>query len=225
MHVLLESGARSKTATGRWTLASAAAHAALITAAVLATAQTQAKVFDPVPQDPIIYVAPIEPAPSPAGPTSTWPTLPTRGPVIDIPRIPVPGPVDLSRTTIDPTVIGEIRGGSSLSVPGGPSGPSSGIYSEATVERTVLPWSRNPTPVYPSHLRASGLQGTVVVRFVVDTSGVVEQGSIAVLEATHVAFADAVRAWLPRTRYFPAEVSGRHVRQLVQQRVEFQLER
>jgi len=221
MHVLLESGARPRGAKGRWTIASTVVHAGLITAAVLATAQTQVRASDPVRQDPVVYIAPSQPAPSPPLPTSNWPGLPAHGPVIDIPRIPVPGPVDLSRTGIEPTMIGEIRG--STPAPAVPSAPTGGIYSDATVERTVMPWARNPVPTYPSQLRSSGLQGTVVVRFVVDTSGSVEPASITVLEATHSAFADAVRAWLPKTRYFAAEVGGRHVRQLVQQRVEFTL--
>ena len=223
MHVLLESGTRPRSAAGGWTLASAAAHAGLITAAVLATAQAKPRLIDPVRPEPVVYVDPVQRAPreqAPA-PTNDWPRVPLHGPVIDVPRIPVPGPVDLSRTTIDPTVVGEIRG--SPVAPGFPSAPAGGIYSEATVERTVIPWASNPTPAYPSQLRATGLQGTVVVRFVVDTTGTVEQGSVAILESTHAVFADAVRAWLPRTRYFPAEVGGRHVRQLVQQRVEFTL--
>lgn len=221
MHVLLESGARPRSANGRWTVASTVVHAGLITGAVLATAQTQARSYEPVRQDTVIYVAPTQPAPNPPMPTNSWPALPTHGPVIDIPRIPVPGPVDLSRTSIEPTVISEIRG--TTPAPRSPSGPTGGVYSEATVERTVMPWASNPVPIYPSQLRSTGLQGTVVVRFVVDTSGSVEPASIAVLESTHAAFADAVRAWLPRTKYFAADVGGRHVRQLVQQRVEFTL--
>ena len=221
MHVLLESGARPRSAKGGWTLASAAAHAGLVTAAVVATAHTAPRAIEPVRQDTVIYIDPVQRAPREATSTSDWPRLPIDGPVIEVPRVPVPGPVDLTRTNIEPTVIGEI--GSSTPLPGGPTAPATGVYSASMVERTVAPRADNPHPNYPAQLRATGLQGSVVVRFVVDTSGAVEQGSIVVLESTHDAFSDAIRVWLPRTRYFAAEVAGRHVRQLVQQRVEFQL--
>jgi len=225
MNVLLESGAHRSTARSGWTFLSAAAHASLITAAILATERVAGPAAERVRAEPVIYVAPTPQRPAPTEPATTWraPRVPTDGVVLEIPRIPMPGPVDLSRTNVERTLLGEIGGG--LPAPGAPTAPSGGVYSEAVVERTVMPWARNPSPKYPSQLRASGLPGTVIVRFVVDTSGTVEQGSVIVLESTHAAFADAVRAWLPRTRYFPAEISGRHVRQLVQQRVEFQLER
>ncbi|HMC57124.1 MAG TPA: energy transducer TonB [Gemmatimonadaceae bacterium] len=223
MSVLLESGGHRTPARGGWTFLSIAAHASLITAAVLATMRATSPV-EHVRPDHLIYVAPIPPrsesqTPLPSG--DPVPSLPTDQIHVDLRTLPVPGPVDLSRTTIDATIIGDIRG--TMPAPGAGSAPPNGVYDETAVDRTVLPWAKNPPPIYPSQLRSSGLQGTVIVRFVVDTSGVVEQGSMSVLESTHPAFAEAVRAWLPRTRYFPAEVSGRRVRQLVQQRVEFSL--
>jgi hypothetical protein len=69
------------------------------------------------------------------------------------------------------------------------------------------------------------VEGDVVARFVVDTLGRVEPGSIAILAATHALFAAEVRAWLSRTRYRPAEYEGRVVRQLVEQRIGFALRR
>ena len=72
-------------------------------------------------------------------------------------------------------------------------------------------------------LRSASIEGEVLVRFVVDNQGRVEAASIRILETTHSAFADAVRRWLLRSRYAPAEVAGRPVRQLVEQRVSFAL--
>jgi hypothetical protein len=61
------------------------------------------------------------------------------------------------------------------------------------------------------------------VRFVVDSTGSVEPGSVAIITSTHSLFGEAVRRWLLRTRYVPADVAGHAVRQLVEQRVYFTL--
>jgi protein TonB len=65
----------------------------------------------------------------------------------------------------------------------------------------------------------------VVARFIVDTLGHVDPGSISILASTHALFADEVRRWLARTRYAPAMHAGGNVRQLVEQRFEFALRR
>jgi len=148
--------------------------------------------------------------------------------VIDPTRIHVRDHIPPLVHTFDPDIppdLGSDPGGdpSPIRIGGTPVSPLNGIFTENTVERTVLAYAGNPRPVFPTQLRSAGVSGTVTVRFIVDTAGVVESGSVQVLDATHPLFADAVRAWIPRTRYFAAQVAGRPVRQLVQQRVEFQL--
>ena len=69
------------------------------------------------------------------------------------------------------------------------------------------------------------VEGSVLVQFVVDTTGHVESSSINFIRATHPLFAQSTRQWLARTRYLPAEIEGRPVRQLVQQEVAFALDR
>ncbi|HJU64130.1 MAG TPA: TonB family protein, partial [Gemmatimonadaceae bacterium] len=76
---------------------------------------------------------------------------------------------------------------------------------------------------YPRALRNAGVEAEVVITFVVDATGGVERGSVTVVSATHELFADAVRRWLPHTRYAPAEINGKKVRQLVQQQLGFTL--
>lgn len=63
------------------------------------------------------------------------------------------------------------------------------------------------------------------MRFVVDSAGHIETPTIEIAQARHALFGASVRQWLPRTRYSPALVNGRAVRQLVQQRIEFTLTR
>jgi TonB family protein len=78
-----------------------------------------------------------------------------------------------------------------------------------------------PSPRYPDLLRQVGTEGTVLLQFVIDTTGHVEPGSLVVISATHRAFeAPALEAAL-RSRYRPARVRGRTVRVLVQQAIAF----
>jgi hypothetical protein len=74
-------------------------------------------------------------------------------------------------------------------------------------------------------LRAAQIEGSVVARFVVDTTGLAEPESITFPEATHAQFADAVRQSLLHSRYLPAVLGDRHVRQLVEQHFAFTLTR
>jgi TonB family protein len=102
---------------------------------------------------------------------------------------------------------------------------SDSIYTAPAVDKAVMPHAGNPVPAYPPSLRAASIEGSVVARFVVDTAGRAEPKSITFAEATHPLFADAVRQALLRSRYLPALVDGRPVRQLVEQRFAFALNR
>lgn len=61
------------------------------------------------------------------------------------------------------------------------------------------------------------------MQFVVDTAGRVEDDSWRVLETTHAAFTEAVREAILASRFRPARVRGRAVRQLVRLPVSFTL--
>ena len=74
-------------------------------------------------------------------------------------------------------------------------------------------------------LRSAQIEGSVVARFVVDTTGLAEPASITFPEATHAQFAEAVRQSLVHSRYLPAVFADRRVRQLVEQRFAFTLTR
>jgi TonB family protein len=225
--VLLESGARSREPRTQWTVASVLTHATLVTLAIAATMNSSApSTFERERVDPVVYVARREPAEARPGgggsPTDAvqFAELPSI-PVPTLPGFDVPSPQ--RRDLLTTTDIWRNEPGVGAREPG--SAPATGVYTDRLVERPVAPRADNARPVYPSALRASGLEGDVVVRFVVDTAGRVEAGSIVIVRASHSLFADAVRSWLPRTRYTPAEVDGRPVRQLVEQRVGFTLQR
>lgn len=103
------------------------------------------------------------------------------------------------------------------------SGASGRAYDENQVERAVQV-IRGSAPRYPDALKSVGVEGVVVMRFIVGTDGRVESGSISAISSPHKLFTDAVRASLLNTRYRPAEAGGQAVRQLVEQSFTFKLE-
>ena len=89
-------------------------------------------------------------------------------------------------------------------------------YFEFQVEKLARPLPDQPGPRYPEGLRNEGVEGEVLVQFVVDTLGHAEMSTFKVWKSTHPDFTDAVRVALPQIAFAPAEVHGRKVRQLVQ---------
>ena len=90
-------------------------------------------------------------------------------------------------------------------------------YFEYQVEKPVMTVNGSPTPRYPDILKSAGVEGEVVVAFVVDTTGRADISSLKILKSTHELFSAAVRTALPTMRFLPAEVGGKKVKQLVQQ--------
>ena len=69
---------------------------------------------------------------------------------------------------------------------------------------------------YPAELRAAAVRDTVLVQFVMDSTGYVVPGTVRVIHARYQAAADAVQAAVASWRHHPAKRRGRRVRQLVQ---------
>jgi len=225
--VLIESNPHATQRRARWTAMSAFAHATVLTAAVVATTRSAHTLsMAPVRAESLTYVNVIETTPTQraehAGVTSrSWTHR-------DLPRIPVPDvpSVDVFRAGSEKLLPEEYFGSArGLTAPRGDGVPAGGVFTERFVDRPVMPMAGNARPEYPRALRASAVEGEVRARFVVDTTGRVEPSSISIMQATHALFAESVRVWLLKTRYMPAEASGRQVRQLVEQRIGFTLER
>lgn len=89
-------------------------------------------------------------------------------------------------------------------------------YTADQVDRAARPDSGAEGPAYPDSLYRAGVTGRVVIEFVVDTAGRVEPASLDVLEATHPAFIEAVRAALMVAHFQAARLGGHAVRQYVQ---------
>jgi TonB family protein len=73
-----------------------------------------------------------------------------------------------------------------------------------------------PTPAFPDRLRATGVEGRVLVQFVVDERGRPDMSSFKVLKSTDGELTASVRQSVLASSFIPAEASGRKVKQLVQ---------
>jgi protein TonB len=228
MHVTLpESTPRRKRSTVG-ALASVVLHALAIGAAVVSTGMSGPVSSMTEQVDTLVYHPPVPP-PAPvervAGgglayggtpPAIPAPSLDIRGP--EVPSLDLAigaqeAAQDFSRSDFSTGVVAPARAVDDVARP----------FDEATVEKAVTARAGNPEPRYPTLLSRAGIEGSVAVRFVVDTSGAVEVQSVTILSATHEQFARSVREALPRMRFVPAEVAGRKVRQLVEQRFGFEL--
>lgn len=100
---------------------------------------------------------------------------------------------------------------------------TSGVLSADVVDVPVTPYAGAPTPRYPEALRDAGIEGEVVVEFIVDTTGRADLESVRILSTPADAFVVSVRDALAATRYHPALVAGQRVRQRVRQGFVFSL--
>lgn len=105
---------------------------------------------------------------------------------------------------------------------GGLGSGSGKAYDENQVDRAVE-ITRKADPRYPEALKSVGVEGVVVMRFIVGADGRVEGGSIEAVSSPNKLFSDAVRNALLNTRYRAAEAGGQKVRQLVEQSFAFRL--
>ena len=226
---LLESGMRRK-AHPRWLSASAIVHLVLLAPAVMysRSARDETVEADAIPD--VVWIAPRQADPaagssggrsdSRAEQTTSAPAMPRFDdvPAVDLPDMPVPGIGEpITGGDFRPSITGTAtQGGRSLS-----SGAGDGARWAAEVEKVALPLPGNAVPAYPGALRSAGIEGSVTLRFVIDTTGAVERGSAIVVRTDHELFAAAALRALAKHRFLPAEVGGRKVRMLVEQRFEF----
>ena len=116
----------------------------------------------------------------------------------------------------------ELPSGERLASPNEEASPSAavagpdGAYFEFQVDKPVSAAANSAQPRYPELARTSGMAGTVLAQFVVDTSGTVITDSFQVIDSDDALFTEAVRQALPRMRFHAAEVGGHKVKQLVQ---------
>jgi protein TonB len=119
-----------------------------------------------------------------------------------------------------------VAGGIAKGVAGGtPQAPvnENQTYFEFQVEKQVQSYPGNPGPRYPDMLRSANVEGEVLAQFVVDTTGRADMSTFKVLKTTHDLFTNSVKSALPNMKFYPAEVGGKKVKQLVQMPFQFNL--
>jgi TonB family protein len=104
-------------------------------------------------------------------------------------------------------------------------GDSAGAVLPATEVDDPVAILRQPAPRYPAILAQAGVRGTVRLSYVVDTTGRVEPSSVSTITSSHPAFDAAAREAVLESRFKPAILQGRPVRQLVTQTISFHLRR
>ena len=228
LDTLLESKAKRERSKAGVAL-SAAAHTALIGAALYATAQAR-----PEPPKPIEMIRPVYFPPAVhAAPSQTSATNASRAPVRQIHF--VPPKIDISVPTVEIsatlTRAADFNPGA-LAGPtvderahGGLEGGVNALFLPEQVEKQVFLVPGSKPPRYPESLRTAGVEGRVVALFVVSDRGLIEEGSIRIVRSDNPHFDDAVKSALGRMRFIPAESGGKKVRQQVQMPFLFTLSR
>ncbi len=219
----------------RGTIASVTVHAAIIFAAVYATAAgapTKDKPGDSV----VIHWVPTPPPRSaattilPEGPARAATLIPIARPVTVPIQIPTSLPaIDVQLSAVTPADFPRSSTGDpglpDRSHPGALGGDrASRAYDVSEVETPVSAIG-NAVPDYPPALRALGIDGKVVAEFVVTEFGRADGRSLRIISASNEAFVESIRRALPRMRFSPAKIGGRSVPQLVQQQFLFRLDR
>jgi TonB family protein len=121
------------------------------------------------------------------------------------PQPPDAGPAPAAPVVVSP---GDVR-------------PDSAILEELVERKPEL--LRMPRLEYPDSLRRAGIQGSVLLEFILDTLGRAEPASIQVLYSSHPAFSEAARRAVAAARFRPAELGGRPVRVILRLPLDFKL--
>ena len=96
-------------------------------------------------------------------------------------------------------------------------------FFDFQVEKQVSSMPGNGAPRYPDILRKANIEGEVLAQFVVDPDGRPDMSTFKVLRSSHDLFTNTVVKALPNMRFYPAQVGGRPVRQVVQMPFQFSL--
>lgn len=229
LNVLLESQA-PRTRRLRSTITSALLHVLLIAAAVVVTVPEPVDANGVAPPTPPVFIVPpavrrptLQPAPADVSRLTERLPAPTTIAVPDVVPSTLP-PIDpVAALLPDQLVLGGATVRSASPLFGGQPVTIDGVADEHFVDHAPRLIGRALEPHYPAALRHAGVNGRVVVQFVVDTLGRAELDDLAVMEAAHPLFVASVRTALERYRFTVGEAGGRKVRTRVQMRFEFLL--
>jgi protein TonB len=231
---LIESRAQKQKRAGG-TFLSLVVHALLITAAVYGTLHASEALEKPKAEKVEFVTVKKDEPPPPKETPKPPPDVVMKAPppkgfqVLTAPiKIPDVLPqIDLSKkVTNEEDFTGKgVAGGTAKGIVGGTPQPinDNQTYFEFQVEKQVAPYPTNQAPRYPDMLRSANVEGEGLAQFVVDTTGHADMREFKILKSTHDLFTAAVKSALPQMRFYPAEVGGHKVKQLVQMPFQFSL--
>jgi protein TonB len=214
-------------------MASIVFHAIAISAAVYATLSAGEAVQERVRQVDIVQqVQEQEPEPEPdrPPPVATIEPPPRGFQTLSIPtNIPVDIPPPATDTRFDAADFSGVgvEGGIARGVEGG-TGPvvTDQPYMEAVVEERPERLDGTCSNLrYPPVLQTAGIEGRVLIEFIIDTTGRAERGSMRVVSSAHQLFEGPAREVVSSCRYRPGRISGRAVRTRVQIPINFTIQR
>jgi protein TonB len=227
--MLLETGSGRNRAPENFAV-SLLVHTAIVSLAVIATWSAREANVPLDKPEVVIYTKPVEPPEVPRIPVEPVHAAVPKGFQIVVAPVVIPDvlpPIDLSQAATDDRDFVPI---------GVPGGRADGVraaalrqiepgraYDRMHVDKPAVQLTGVGTPAYPDLMRSAGVEGEVLVSFVIDTAGRAEVNTLQVLKSTHRQFTDAVRDALPSMRFLPAEVAGAKVRQIVQLPFQFTL--
>ena len=232
---LIESRAAKQRRAGGM-IFSAVLHAVLITGAIYGTLQAKEQLEKPKAEK-VEFVEmkkkdeppPPKEEPKPPPPDVVAAPPPPKGFQVLTAPIKVPDvlpDIDLSKKVTDEADFSGkgVAGGIAKGVVGGTAPVNTDQpYFEFQVEKQVTTAAGSPQPRYPDMLKSANVEGEVLAQFVVDTTGRADMSTFKVLKSSHELFTQSVRNVLPNMRFYPAEIGGRKVKQMVQQPFTFAL--
>lgn len=202
-------------------------HIVLIVAAVKVTAGAAETVKKVLADTTMMFIEPPKPPPPPPDQPPPDQVVAANPPPQGFQTVLPPEAIP---TTIPPVNLNQhfdardftgkgVEGGIAAGVVGG-TGPVGQAYLEAQLDdppQVVV----QGTGRYPPALASAGITGSVLVQFIVDSTGHPEPTSFQVIKSTHPAFEAPAREAALKTVYKPGKMHGRPVRVLVQQKIGF----
>lgn len=228
MFEILPASATGADSSAAHAAASFGTHLLLIGAAIALTRPEPGRPSPPVVSSPAVY--------------QFIQTAPPRPPDVQAPPSGIPAPSPFTALALPPalplpTGLGPPDAAPFPGAAGPPEGPEGAwlIAAPAGADGgTVWPAAAVDEPVrviepgrlrYPPVLERAGVGGSVVVEFIVDSIGGLEQGSEQVVSATAHEFEEAALEAVRASRFLPARARGTPVRQRVRQRFTFEAPR
>jgi periplasmic protein TonB len=224
-NTLLESNAKRQRSVGG-TVFSVVGHVAVLFAAIYVTAHAGIKSQkEKVEKIQFAEMKKPEPPPPPKEPPPPKDVVvappPPKGfqvltAPVNIPDV-IPN-VDLTKKVTDEADFSGkgVAGGTGKGVAGGTGPVTDQPYFDFQVEKQAAQVPGGPQPRYPDMLQSAGIDGQVLAQFVIDTTGKADMSTFKILKSDNDLFTSEVKNTLPKMRFYPAEVGGRKVKELVQ---------